>query len=218
MSNLEKSINIMELLKDGNHYTEKRGSRIHIINALTGKTISMQQDITPGVPEKLELITLEDGTEVWVDNNLAKHVTSTCDVLFSPIIIDLLCQRIVEGGNITALCGTESFPSYVTLCKWKRAHPWIDDALEKAKVDRADFYRDQVMKEAYEAESMKDPIHATNVRIDAYKWASAIDNPAKYSPRAKMEATINMPTQIIVDTGIVREAPVIAVEELDESK
>lgn len=99
-------------------------------------------------------------------------------------------------------------PSYTTFCRWRREHPWIEEHIERARRDRAEHYRDKVLLEAEIATSSKDPINATNTKIDAYKWAAGIDKPEVYSPKAKLEATVNVPTQIIVATGIDRSRPV----------
>jgi len=208
------SVDLLELVKSGSHYTERRGDRIHIVDAKTGETFSMYSSNTMGVPETLELVVLQDGTKVWTQPALAPTIKGTNDVLFSPMIIDLLCQKIVEGKNITDICGLAPFPSYVTFSRWRREHPWIDQAIEKARADRAEFYRDQIMKEAASAVSTKDPINASSLKIDALKWASSIDDPTRYSPKAKVEATVNMPTQIIVNTGIDRgPRPVQPIED-----
>ncbi len=199
-----KQIDLLELIKSGSHYTERRGDRIHVVEAKTGATISMYSDNNQGVPETLELVVLEDGTKVWTQPALVAITKRTNDVLFSPILIDLICQAIVQGKNVTDICDVPPYPSYVTFCRWRREHPWIDEALDRARADRAELYRDQVLKEAKEAVSTKDPINASNLKIETLKWAAGVDSPAKYSPKAKMEATVNMPTQIIVNTGIDR--------------
>jgi hypothetical protein len=84
--------------------------------------------------------------------------------------------------------------------------------------------RDKVMNEADNAVSHKDPIAATQTRIDAYKWAAGVDSPEKYSPRAKIGDLVVAPTQIIIQTGIDRDVtPTVdtkqaAVEAIQEVK
>lgn len=162
-------------------------------------------DTTKGVPLELVEVVLPDGTRVMVQKALAPTTKSTWDVPFNPVTVDLICQRIVEGEGLSDICnGLDGFPEYATWCRWRREHTWVDESVTRARTDRAEKHRDKVMKLADGAMSTKDPINATNARIDAHKWAAAIDNPSIYSPRSKMEATINAPTQIIVQTGIDR--------------
>lgn len=107
-------------------------------------------------------------------------------------------------------------PKYSQLVRWMRVHPWIKQAIEDARLARAEYHRDKVMEEAERAESWKDAIIATQVKIDAHKWAAGVDD-AKYKGNAKIEASINVPTQIVVHTGIDR-TPAREVEECQEPK
>lgn len=87
--------------------------------------------------------------------------------------------------------------------------------MEDARIARAEYHRDKVLEEATIAKSYKDPINATQVRIEAHKWAAGVDD-SKYKNNAKIEATINVPTQIVVNTGIVREA--VTMEEVSNAQ
>lgn len=201
------NVDILELIRSGTHFAEKRGDKVHVINAKTGETYIMYSHLTPGVPRSLTLVVLEDGTKVWTQEALAPSTRGVRETTFNPVIIDLMCQRILEGEGITDICGTDSMPSYATFTRWRREHPWIDEHLNRARTDRAEKFRDKAIKEADNARSTKDPLGATALRVDTYKWAAGIDQPERYSPKAKVEATISMPTQIIVHTGIDRTPP-----------
>lgn len=211
------NLNILELLRAGTHFAEKRGDRTHVIDCKTGETFILYSNNTTGMPTNLELVVLADGTKCWIQGPLVestKHVPA--QVSFSPLVIDLMCQRITEGVGLTELCGTEGFPTYTTFCRWRREHTWIEEHLERARRDRAETYRDKIKATAEAAISTKDPINATNLKIDAYKWLASTDKPDTYSPRAKMEATINVPTQINIITGIDRTIPVPPLESPDD--
>lgn len=121
---------------------------------------------------------------------------------YNPAIIDMMCAKIAEGGSLSDLCETPGFPSYALLCRWRRAEPWINEALDMARKDRAEYMRDRALKEALAARDKNDA-PAQALKTETYKWAAGVDD-GKYSPKAKVEATVNQPTQIIVVTGIDR--------------
>jgi hypothetical protein len=223
MSNLTKiSVDFLELIKQGSHFTETRGQNVHIINTKTGQTefILSKDCRAPTLVEK----TLPDGSVLYVQEEVAPSITTVRDTYFSPLVIDEICTRIVQGEALTRICGSGNMPNYPTLCRWRREHPWVEQALDNARKDRAEVMRDKVMNEADNAVSHKDPITATQTRIDAYKWAAGVDSPEKYSPRAKIGDLVVAPTQIIIQTGIDRDVtPTVdtkqaAVEAIQEVK
>lgn len=193
------SVNILDLLKDGKHFSEKRGDKIHIIDSLTGKSVVIYSDPrTSHIPTQFQQ--LEDGTYVQLGVNI---LPERREVVYNPVTVDLLCQLIAGGMGLTRACEHPGMPTYTTVCRWRRHHSWIDEALEQARRDRAEWHRDQALAEA-EAASGRDPISGAQLRVDTHKWAAGVDH-SRYSPKAKVEATITAPTQIIVHTGIPRE-------------
>lgn len=202
------SIDVVALIRKGTHFAEKHGDKIHVIECATGNTLVLYADQVRGVPNRLTQVTLADGTRVWTQEELIPTLSLNRTPSFNPVVIDIICQKIVEGRNLTDICREPGMPTYTTFCRWRREHTWIEEHIERARRDRAEQYRDRVLTEADSAHSSKDPINATNTKIEAYKWAAAIDKPEVYSPKAKLEATVNVPTQIIVATGIDRSRPV----------
>lgn len=200
----QKSSNILELLQDGTHFAERVGKNTHIVNSLTGSRIVLSSLPPAGTPLALEaridpITGVKHFYEVGVgDVQVPQYLA------YTPAIIDEMCAKIAEGERLTHLCRKPEYPSYATLSRWRAAHADIDAKLERARRDRAEHYADSVQTLASEAE--EDTINVTKVQIDAAKWAAAVDAPERYSPRAKVEASIQMPTQIIISTGIDRGA------------
>jgi hypothetical protein len=196
-----KDIDLMELLRDGRHFAERRENHIHVVDSLTGHTIALLGPSPQETPSTFSAIELPNGRTVYVQQGINTNVP-TREITYSPLIIDLLCQKIAEGGSLTELCRQREYPSYSTLRRWARQHTWIDEALQQARRDRAEYFRDKAVHTAEGAEG-RDPISVANLQVDTYKWAAGVDD-GKYSPKAKIEASINLPTQIIVKTGIDR--------------
>lgn len=198
---LAETLDLNTLLNDGRHFSEKRGGLIHIIDSLTGNTVAAFP--TGGnLPQVLKPSTLPNGTIVFTP--LGANIVSggVREITFNPVIIDLICQQIVEGRGLTEVCKQPDMPSYNVLMQWRRKHDWIDEHLNRARQDRAEQFRDKAIAEADSAES-RDPGTAHALRVETYKWAAGVDS-SRYSPKSKVEATVNMPMQIIVHTGIDR--------------
>jgi hypothetical protein len=198
----KKAINLNDLLLTGEYFAEARGAQTILVEAKTGKTIT----VFPGVRDHAPLIetTLPDGTIALIPDPMRERpAVSTREVIYSPLVMDLLCQKIASGMGVTNACGQEGMPSYAVLCKWRRLRPEVEQQLEQARQDRAEYLRDRAMAHAEEAD--EDDLDVRKFRYEAAKWGAGVDN-SKYSPKAKIEATISAPTQILVQTGIIREA------------
>lgn len=206
-------MNILELLKDGTHFSERHGALVHIVNSLTGARIVLSAIPDPATPLVLEAYTdPSTGVKHFYETGVA-DVKVPQYLAYNPAIIDEMCARISEGARLTHLCKEPSYPSYAVLSRWRAAYSEIDMKLDRARRDRAEHYADAVQTLASEAE--EGTINETKVKIDAAKWAAAVDAPERYSPKAKVEASIQMPTQIIISTGIER-APIV-VEEAEQA-
>ncbi len=211
---VQEEIDILALINAGTHYAEKIGDKIHVIDCKTGDVIIMYAAGTPKVPTTLELVVLEDGTKIWTQEALVPSTKNVRRIEFTPIIIDLMCQELLSGKGISDICKLDGFPTYTMFCRWRREHPWIDEALDKARKDRGEVFRDKAIAEADKATSTKDPLGAHSLKVEAYKWAAAVDQPERFSPRAKVETNVASPTQIIIHTGIDRgEKPVVEVNK-----
>lgn len=197
--------NILEMLRDGRHFSDKREGNIHIVDSLTGESRYVFLATLPNAPTKWQEVTLPSGSICLVQEEINPTViASRREVTYSPLVVDLLCSRMVESNKgITQICKDPDMPSYSALCAWRRSYPWIDDRINVARMDRAERYRDEAVQKADEAVDAKDvPVKALQVEIR--KWAAGVDSP-RYSPKAKMEATINMPTQVNILTGINKD-------------
>ena len=196
-----KEIDILELIRSGTHFAEKRGTYVYCIEARTGRTLSIHHHES-GLPVQFQEETLPDGTLVVRQLDMPTVVSAQREVLYNPLTLDLICQRITEGDSLTKVLKDSAFPTYATFCRWRRAHPEIEEMLNLARRDRAEALRDQVMEYADEAD--EDNVNVKKFQADTAKWAAGVDDP-KYSPKSKTELSVQVPTQIIVKTGIERD-------------
>lgn len=199
-------MDITEYLRTGRAYIEKKfdeyylrdsiTNEILLVYAMEGHFMQIYDRIEDPATKKIN----------WI--NPAKQALSplieTSNVPYTVDVVSQLLERMVEGEGITKICRDPTMPKYSQLVRWMRVYPWIKEAIEEARVARAEYHRDRVMEEAEYAESSKDPIEAAKVKIEANKWAAGVDD-ARYKGNAKIEANISVPTQIVVQTGISRE-------------
>lgn len=202
---VKKEVDLIALANDGRHYAERREGVVRIIDSLTGKIIAVQSEYAPAHPGDYSEILLPTGDVVLAQRGLEKFaLDARLHADLQPYLIDVICQKVAEGQSLMAICKEPGFPSYNTLAKWRRKHDWVSTALHEARTDRAEYLRDKAVQEAENAENPKDSIDGTKLRVDTYKWAAGVDD-SKFSPRSKVEATINAPTQLIIVTGIDRK-------------
>lgn len=204
---LSNKIDILELLRDGRHFSQEVDGKIHIIDSLTGLLVcvlnkSSAMQASPGVLVPIE----QEGRTIYVESGL-QLPTRTPLYQYNPVILDMICNMVASGQSLSKVCALPGFPSYSVLCRWRRDHPEVNAAIENARRDRAEVMRDAVLEQAErtmeDSIGRKDEVAALGVLLDATKWATGIDN-EKFNPKAKVEATVNVPTQIIVHTGINR--------------
>lgn len=212
-------MDLQMLLESGKVYIHRRIDELFVKDALTHETVAVYR--TSGnsyiVYDKVQAPT---GEITWHDPTKdisTKDLVETNTIPFSEYTVHRLLERMAEGEALTKICKDDSMPSYSQLMRWQKLHPWIRLAIEDARLARAEYHRDKVLEEADKAESWKDPINATQVKIDAHKWAAGVDD-AKYKNNAKIEATINVPTQILVNTGIVRDVVEKTPEEVSDAQ
>jgi hypothetical protein len=195
---------ILGMLRDGRHFSERRGAHIHIVDSHTGESRYIFLAESANVPTEWKKLPLPSGETCFLQEQVNPSVLVRREVHFSEIVVDQMCSRIVEQNRgLTDICKDDDMPSYTTLCAWRRVHPWIDERLEVARRDRAERLRDEAFAIVDQVTDAKE-VPAASLRADLRKWAAGVDN-TKYSPKAKVEANINLPTQINVITGISKE-------------
>jgi len=199
-------MNLQLLLETGKVYIHRRIDELFVKDALTHETVAVYR--TSGREYiQYDKIQSPEGNITWHDPTRdisAKDLVETNTVPFSEYTIHRLLERMSEGEALTKICKDDAMPSYSQLMRWQKLHPWIRQAIEDARLARAEYHRDRVLAEADSAESWKDPINATQVRIDAHKWAAGVDD-SKYKNNAnKVDLSLSIPSTIIVATGISR--------------
>jgi hypothetical protein len=178
---------------------------IEIIDELTGDVVAIQSstdDLLKGKRERLVEYTLEDGTIVLIEKGMSLDRISKKSYAYSKVLADIICQEVTEGAPLTKLCKEDKYPSYATVCRWRRDHDDFNKALVMAYKFRADYYADKVLEEA-EDTLTKDDAAVQKVKVDALKWSAEKGNPERYGNKVKLLGDA-APIHLMIDTGIDR--------------
>ena len=196
---------------------------VETIDIYSGKVIAVQESKGDLFKSRLELMTqvLIDGELVWIERGMSldKYV-SKAKWAYSEVIIDIICQKLLEGKRLGEICKQPGIPPYHILSAWRRKHSEADEKIRAARADYAELYREQVLEEAMSAD--EENVQTARLRMDALKWAAGVDNPDKYGAKTKVSHDVSGSVQLIVDTGIRRpeDIPIEAksVEEVTDGK
>lgn len=219
ISDNNKMLEITTLIRNGTAYTRKVNEELHIYDSSSSELLAVYGVYGDSyIP--FDRVTCPDTGKITWSNPKSSiqdqvRALSTGRVPYSDLLVSQILDRITQGEGLTSICLDPKMPTYPQFMRWMRINPWIKEELTLAREARAEYHRDKVKEEADMAESTKDPIEATKVRIEANKWLAGVDD-ARFKNNNKLEATISMPTQIIVQTGIERD--VGPLESLQVSK
>lgn len=162
--------------------------------------------------ERLIQRVLPDGSLVLVEATI--DPTRLLDWQFkryTPYLVDMICEKITEGMNLTQICRLPGYPTYAELCRWKRGNPDIQAQIEQAKKDRAEHLRDQAMDTIKSLD--EDNYSSGKVAIDSLLKLAGADDKEKYGNQ-KTVAEASVPTVIQIYTGIHRGAEPRTVDEI----
>lgn len=197
-------VDLTALISNPENFIRERGDNLHLINSISGLTVAiLKKDFQKSRNAKFAVRVGSEGQSVLVQEDVpAEYLERIEEVPVSRDVVERICHRLMEGELMHKICGSDGVPSYSVVSQWRRHNQWVRTAIEQARADRAEKLVEKILEEAEAAEG-KDPIDGARVRIDAYKYVAGLDN-SRYSPKAKVEANINVPTQIIISTGIDR--------------
>lgn len=197
-------VDLTSLISNPENFIRERGDNLHLINSISGLTVAiLKKDFQKSRNAKFAVRIGQEGQSVLVQEDVpAEYLERIEEVPVSRDVVERICHRLMEGELMHKICGSDGVPSYSVVSQWRRHNQWVRTAIEQARADRAEKLVEKILEEAEAAEG-KDPIDGARVRIDAYKYVAGLDN-SRYSPKAKVEANINVPTQIIISTGIDR--------------
>lgn len=107
--------------------------------------------------------------------------------IYSQELADKICELMVEGHDMQAICEMEGMPSRATVWRWQTSRPEFDAQCARAREALADFelYRLKQLAESCNEEN----VNATRVKLNHFQWRLMKIAPRLYGDRTRTEVT-----------------------------
>jgi hypothetical protein len=120
---------------------------------------------------------------------------------YTPEMGDYICERLIEGDSLRAICRDDDMPAPGTVLRWVANNPEFRIQYTRAREEQAETYADQIIAIADEERvTVKDDkgeevqvvfdnvaVNRNRLRIDARKWVASKLKPKKYGDRITQE-------------------------------
>jgi hypothetical protein len=116
-------------------------------------------------------------------------------LLYSPKMIDKICNYIIEGKSVNAICRMRGMPNRTTIGKWLEKYPEFSDRYIRAKQIQTYFNADELMDMAKDCDgNSSSAVQKAKLLVDTQKWISSRMLPKIYGEQTKqiqVEQVIN---------------------------
>lgn len=133
-----------------------------------------------------------------------------------------ICERLIEGESLRAICRDENMPNAATVCRWLALHDDFREQYAHARIAQADTLADEILDIADDSsldtkivgEDEREVcntefVQRSKLRIDARKWLAGKMAPKKYGEKISTELSgpDGEPIQVTtIERRIVRPA------------
>lgn len=102
---------------------------------------------------------------------------------FTPEIANAICEALIEGKSLRAICKADGMPSASTVCRWLGQNAEFREQYAHARDAQADTIADETLAIADDEEL--DP-QDKRVRIDTRKWLAGKLKPKRYGDKLQV--------------------------------
>lgn len=145
-----------------------------------------------------------DGKLVWMQKGVSPDHLPKADIPYSDRMAEYICYLISEGSTILEVSKLEGMPSASVIYQWTHKNDDFREMLKKARQDRAHFYHDKAIAEAFEPQ-WKDDVPAAQLRVKTLQWAAQIGSPQDYAVKNVHDGNSDKPIRIIIETGVPKQ-------------
>ena len=148
--------------------------------------------------------------------------------MYNPEIANRICQELIDGYSLRAICAADGMPDKSTVLRWLQNDelPEFRDQYARARELQAETLLDEVLEIADdESNDMVDgangltgnavAVSRSRVRIDARKWAMSKLAPKKYGDKLDVTSGGEKIPSGIVEVRYVEVGPPLASSEKD---
>ena len=127
---------------------------------------------------------------------------------YTAALADTICQRLINGESLRAICAGSDMPNAATVCRWLAAHEAFREQYARAREAQADTLADEILDIAddatndYMARRLKDGsieevlntehIQRSRLRVDSRKWLASKMAPKKYGDKLDIDANVKV--------------------------
>lgn len=104
-------------------------------------------------------------------------------------IADTVCEQIADGKSMRTICKPDDMPAMSSIFKWLRIHSEFTDQYEKAKLEQAEAFTEEMVDIA---DDKSGDTQRDRLRVDTRKWIASKLKPKKYGDRTTTEHTGNI--------------------------
>lgn len=105
---------------------------------------------------------------------------------------DAICERIVAGESMRAICADPDMPAISTVFRWLSLNAQFSEQYARAKEEQAEAFADEIVRIADKDVPNEDTAVLTardRLRVDARKWVASKLKPKKYGDKVQTELT-----------------------------
>ena len=106
---------------------------------------------------------------------------------FSEETATTICERLIEGESLRAICKDDGMPHRSTVLRWLDAHPGFASRCAHARTLQADLMDEMILDTAIACTAETAP--ADRVKISAFQWRAAKLEPKKYGDSSTLKHT-----------------------------
>lgn len=127
---------------------------------------------------------------------------------FTQVLADQICERLVEGESLRAICLGDDMPSASTICRWLGDNKAFREQYARAREAQADTLADEILDIADDATNdwmerknaddqpigwqlNGEHVQRSRLRIDSRKWFASKLAPKKYGDKLDIDAKTN---------------------------
>jgi hypothetical protein len=127
----------------------------------------------------------------------------TTGVEYSPELADRICEELAGGKTLTEICRADGMPNRATIWRWKEAHEDFRAKYERAQIDQAHGWADEIIEIADDGRNdwmerngkdvtpgyvlNGEHVQRSRVRIDTRKFLMSKIVPRLYGDRVQAE-------------------------------
>lgn len=106
---------------------------------------------------------------------------------YSPQLADIICERMINGEDLTKICEDKGMPSRVTVWRWMKQHPEFATQYAHAREALAEFEIDHLRELA--SKCTEENYKSTAVKLNHFQWRLMKISPKRFGDKLKAEVS-----------------------------